>query len=119
MIIMNIDNEFKDILSTEWSYKFEELQKKAMIMSYYKYGKIVKNHSKSDNHMDAVSNLLKRLEMYKETGNTEFLVDVANFAMIEFMNPQHENAHFKGTDGDNIELVGFGVNQIYDELNNK
>ena len=109
-----VDTEFKDILSTEWSYKFEELQKKAMVMSYYKYGKINQNH-KQDNLMDAVSNLKKRLERYEETGNTEFLVDVANFAMIEFMCPQHPKAHFKGTDGDAVELIGFGVNQIKDE----
>lgn len=115
---MYVDDQFKDILSTEWSYKFEELQKKAMVMSYYKYGAIKKNHSKEDNHMDAVSNLLKRLENYQKSGNTEFLVDVANFAMIEFMNPQHENAHFEGTDDKNVELIGFGVNQIYNELDN-
>ena len=115
---MKLDNEFKEILSTEWDYRFEELQKKAMIMSFYKYGAMSKNHSKEDNHMDAVANLKKRLEMYEKTGNTEFLVDVANFAMIEFKYPHHPEAHFKGTDEENIELVGFGVNQIYDELNN-
>lgn len=115
---MRLDDEFKSILSTEWSYRFEELQKKAMLMSYYKYGPVVKNHTKDNNHMDAVANLKKRLELYEKTGNTEFLVDVANFAMIEFMNPQHPKAHFKGTDSDDIELVGFGVNQIYDELDN-
>lgn len=113
---MKVDIDHTDILKTEWSYRFEELMKKAMIMSYYKYGAIVKNHSKDNNHMDAVANLIKRLEKYKETGNTEFLVDVANFAMIEFMNPQHENAHFKGTDTANVELIGFGVNQINNEI---
>ena len=111
----NVDKEFSEILKTEWSYRFEELQKKAMVMSYYKYGRINQNH-KSDNLMDAVKNLKKRLEMYESTGNTEFLVDVANFAMIEFMCPQHPKAHFKGTDSDNIELVGFGYNQIKNDM---
>lgn len=107
----SVDEQFKDILKTEWSYHFEELQKKAMVMSYYKYGKVNQNH-KSDNLMDAVANLEKRLQMYKETGNTEFLVDVANFAMIEFMCPQHTNAHFRGTDSEDVDLIGFGINQI-------
>lgn len=113
---MKVDEEFSDILKTEWSYKFEELMKQAMIMSYHKYGALRKNHSKENNHMDAIANLKKRLEKYEETGNTEFLVDVANFAMIEFVHPQHENAHFKGTAENAVELVGFGVNQIKDEI---
>lgn len=114
---MDIDEKHEDILSTEWSYRFEKLQKSAMIMSYYKYGPIKKNHGENDNNlMDAVVNLEKRLDMYKKTGNTEFLVDVANFAMIEFMSPQHPNSHFKGTDSDAVELVGFGINQIRDEF---
>lgn len=41
-----------------------------------------------------------RLRKYAETGNTEFLVDAANFAMIEFMLPSHPNAFFEGTDDD-------------------
>lgn len=110
-----VDDEFKNILQTEWNYHFEGLQKKAMVMSYYKYGKMTQNH-KVDNLMDAVANLEKRLEMYKETGNTEFLVDVANFAMIEFTYPQHPDAHFKGTDGKNVELIGFGINQIKNDI---
>lgn len=110
----NVDEQFKDILSTEWSYHFEELQKKAMAMSYYKYGRVNQNHNK-DNLMDVVKNLKKRLEMYEKTGNTEFLVDVANFAMIEFMCPQHPKAYFKGTDSENVELVGFGINQLKEE----
>lgn len=135
----SVDIEFKNILRTEWSYKFEDLmkskveayrgiseevpefnnhfcdlQKKAMIMSYYKYGKLRRNHGE-ENLMDAIANLKKRLEKYEETGNTEFLVDVANFAMIEFTCPQHENAHFEGTDGEDVvELIGFGINQLKD-----
>ena len=110
----SVDKEFAEVLKTEWSQRFEELRKKAMIMSYFKYGRIKQNHSKDNNHMDAVANLKKRLELYEKTGNTEYLVDVANFAMIEFMSPQHPEAHFKGTDSDNVELVGFGVNQLKD-----
>ena len=44
--------------------------------------------------MDALGNLKKRIEKYEETGNTEFLADVANYAMIEFMNPSIKGADF-------------------------
>ncbi len=66
-----------------------------MIMSHYKYGKV------SDTYPDkksAIISLLQRLDLYVETGNTEWLMDVANFAMIEFMRPSHHNAHFRATE---------------------
>jgi hypothetical protein len=86
----------KKILETEFSNDFIDKMKNRMIISYFKYGKVKDNYGKI--HVNAVENLKKRLEKYEETGNTEWLVDAANFAMIEFMYPQHENAHFKATD---------------------
>ena len=47
---------------------------------------------------DAVRSLLARLDKYAQTGNTEYLMDAANFAMIEFMHPKHPDAHFEATD---------------------
>lgn len=102
----------EDILKTEWSPKFESIRKNMMVVSYYKYGSIKENHSKENNHMDAVQNIKIRLEKYLATGNTEFLCDVANFAMIEFMNPQVAGAYYKGTDSGYCEVSGFGVNEI-------
>jgi len=43
---------------------------------------------------------MTRMRKYAETGNTEWLIDAANFAMIEFMHPRHPHAHFTGTDDD-------------------
>lgn len=104
-----------DILKTEYSERFDTLRKKAMETSYYKYGPLKKNYSEYS-CMDAIGNLKKRLEMYEKTGNTEFLVDVANFAMIEFMYPQNENAHYKPTDSDAVEIVGFSINEVNREV---
>lgn len=44
--------------------------------------------------MDAIKNIELRLQKYKDTGNTEFLVDIANFAMLEFMHPSIPGAKF-------------------------
>jgi hypothetical protein len=55
---------------------------------------------------------METFQKYKETGNTEFLADVANFAMIEFMFPQHEKKNYKPTDSGACETAGFGVNEI-------
>lgn len=53
------------------------------------------------------------MQKYKDTGNTEYLCDLANYAMFEFMYPQHPKAHFRATDsGGSEEIVGMSVNEI-------
>ena len=78
--------DFEKILKTEYSNRFDEIRKKMMITSYYKYGSLKENYDKFK-CMDALGSMELRLKKYKETGNTEFLADIANFAMIEFMFP--------------------------------
>jgi hypothetical protein len=85
------------ILETEFSSRFVELMKNAMTVSFYKYGKVAEAYP---HKVDAMGSLTERLRKYAATGNTEYLVDVANFAMIEFMFPRHPEAFFKGTDDD-------------------
>lgn len=106
-----------DILKTEYSERFDTLRKAAMETSYHKYGPLKKNYEEYA-CMDAVGNLKRRLEEYEKTGNTEFLVDVANFAMIEFMYPQHANVHYKATGTGAVETIGFGVNEVNREVEN-
>ena len=100
------------ILKTEYSDKFDELRKNRMLTSYFKYGPVKENYG-DRKLIDAVKSLELRLEKYKQTGNTEYLVDVANFAMIEFMHPQHPQAHFRATDSEESPGVcGMGINEI-------
>lgn len=68
-----------------------------MVVSFYKYGPVAEGYP---HKVDAVGSLTTRLRKYCETGNTEYLMDVANFAMIEFMLPRHPTAFFAGTDDD-------------------
>lgn len=105
------ERDFDKILSTEYSTRFDEIRKKMMLASYYKYGSVKENHSKFK-CMDAVANIELRLQKYRETGNTEFLADVANFAMIEFMYPSIEGAKYIQTDSGACELAGFGINEL-------
>lgn len=106
-----MDKDLEKILKTEYSEKFDDIRKKMMIMSYYKYGPLKDNYDKFK-CMDAIGNMKKRIEKYIETGNTEFLADVANFAMIEFMHPSIEGAKYTPTDSGACEVVGFGINEI-------
>jgi hypothetical protein len=80
------------ILSTEYSEHFDLLRKNRMVVSFHKYGPVKENYG--NKLVKAVDNLRVRLGLYDRTGNTEYLADVANFAMIEFMHPQHSKAHF-------------------------
>lgn len=108
---MTETKDFEKILKTEYSERFDEIRKNAMIVSYFKYGAIKENYD-TFKCIDAIGNIEKRLEMYKKTGNTEFLADVANFAMIEFMYPSIEGAKYTPTATDACELVGFSINEI-------
>lgn len=102
---------YDEILKTEYSGRFDKIRKDMMVMSYYKYGPLKDNYG-TYKCMDAIGNLEKRLAKYKETGNTEFLADVANFAMLEFMNPSIPGATYTPTDSGACEVVGFGINEI-------
>jgi len=81
---------------TEYSNRFIERMKQAMIVSYHKYGPFRKAYP---HKINAIACLEARLRLYKQTGNADYLIDIANFAMIEFMLPAHTNHHDSPTDG--------------------
>jgi hypothetical protein len=83
-----------EILATDFSDKFIRAMQDRMVTSFYKYGPV----AEAAGNIDEIASLKARLANYEATGNTEWLVDVANFAMIEYMQPQHPNAHFRATE---------------------
>lgn len=106
-----MSKSIEDILKTEYSERFDKIRKDMMVMSYYKYGSMKDNYDKFK-CMDALGNIEKRIQKYKETGNTEFLADVANFAMIEFMYPSIDGAKYAPTDSGACDIAGFGINEV-------
>ena len=103
--------DIKEILKTEYSNRFDEIRKNMMVVSSFKYGAMRENYEKFK-CMDALGNIEKRLEKYRETGNTEFLADIANFAMIEFMYPSIPGAKYIPTDNGACGIAGFSINEI-------
>jgi hypothetical protein len=81
--------------STQYSEKFLQGMVDRGLMSFSKYGHIKDSVEKG---MDPVSEVRARLRKYWSTGNTEWLIDAANYCMIEFMHPSHPEAHFRSTD---------------------
>ena len=82
-------------LETEFSEDFVKGMQNRMIVSFHKYGPIKDAYP---HKVNALKSLEIRINKYKETKNTEYLIDAANFLMIEFMYPSIEGAYFKGTD---------------------
>lgn len=89
----------------DWSDRFEELRKNRVQVSHHKYGS-VKNNYRTGN-VKALDTMELCVAKYRETGNTEYLCDAANYLMFEFMYPQHRQAHFRATDsGESAGIVG-------------
>ncbi len=82
---------------SEWSKTFIQGMLNRMGVSYHKYGRIPDAYP---DRLNAVASLQTRLGQYLADGNTEWLIDVANFAMIEFMHPGHPEAAFEPQDSD-------------------
>lgn len=81
--------------ASEFSREFVQGMIDRMAVSYHKYGAVREAYP---DKVDAIRSLQHRLDCYARTGNTEFLMDAANFAMIEFMHPSHPEAHYRPTD---------------------
>ena len=105
-----------DILKTDYSEEFDKKRKALIQQSYFKYGKASRNFATGN--VDAIGSLEKCLVKFKETGNTEYLCDIANYAMFRFMFPQN-GEYFRHTDSDDSAgIVGMSVKEMEDFKNN-
>ena len=79
---------YSDVLSRNFSHDFVKRMQESMVMSAPKYGDIrdkngtIAKHIEEEEMLDGIR---ERLRLYRDTGRTEFLVDIANFAMIEYI----------------------------------
>lgn len=109
---MNESELRKHILGTEYSDRFDEIRKGMVLISYFKYGKASRNF-KGD-YVDAVGCIEKCLKKFKETKNTEYLADAANYCMFRFMFPKTDE-FYKPTDSDgSAGIDGMSVQEIED-----
>lgn len=81
--------------NSEYSDKFIEGMLNRMKMSLEKYGPLKEGYPFK---VSAIKTLELKLRKYKEDKNLEHLIDLANYAMIEFMYPSIEGAFFEATD---------------------
>ena len=96
------------ILSHEYSEEFDKLRKSRVEVSYYKYGAARDNFGAG--RVDAIGSLELCLDKFRKTGNTEYLLDVANYALFRYMYPL-PGEYFKATDSkDSAGTVGTPIN---------
>lgn len=104
----------EEILRREFPEDFVVKMKNRIVVSHYKYGWMSDTYPEIG---DAIASLEERLDLYKKTGNLEHLIDVANFAMIEYKHPRHKNTHFSAEDSDKSPgVVGGTYKQIVEEV---
>lgn len=80
---------------TEYSEKFIDGMLNRMEVSFQRYGALKDGFPFK---VSAIKTLELKLRKYKEEKNLEHLIDLANYAMIEFMHPSLEGAYFEATD---------------------
>lgn len=92
-----------ELRETQWSSKFEELMRNRLIMGALRYGNVLGTVDKSK--YDLVHSIERRVRLYKESDNAEYLVDIANYALLEFVNESHPKFHFEMIDdGEHAKL---------------
>lgn len=84
-----------------------------MDQSRGKYGELSFEKAKLT---DQIRSMIARVKKYEQTGNTEWLVDAANFLMIEFLFPQHHEAHFRATSSSESPGVVLSDGQVAHRL---
>jgi hypothetical protein len=99
---------------SEFSNKFVQGMADRMSMSYFKYGLVSEAYP---HKVNAIESLRARLDKYEQTGNIEYLMDIGNFAMIEFMFPKHPKAHFKSEDSKNSPGRTWNTGKVSQEAN--
>lgn len=99
-----------DILTTDYSEGFDVIRKNLIKQSYYKYGPASENFRTGN--VDAVGCMKKCLAKFEETGNTEYLADLANYCMFRYMWPQ-KGEYFRHTESnESAGIDGISIKEI-------
>jgi hypothetical protein len=76
---------------SEWNSEFEQLMRNRLLMGSFRYGRL---KAQGKPQYDRMSSIIKRAQLYRQTGNQEYLADIANLCLLEYSEPNHPTAHF-------------------------
>ncbi len=107
--------DLQEILGMNFSEEFVTHMKNAMLMSFFKH-----QDKRGDGNINdyvgkiSIEMLCKELDAFKMDGNTEHMVNVANYAMCRFMFPQR-NESYVPTDSDK-STIGNKRQSVFDHI---
>lgn len=92
--------DLKKLEQTEWDAEFERLMRNRMLMGALRYATMSKKGvmAKNGKHWELLKPIMSKLRAYEETGNSEYLVDIANYCMLAFRFDPHPKKHFHALD---------------------
>ena len=72
----------ESLCESEWDLEFEMYMRNRLVMGSFRYGLIAEQDL---NKYDIVKECRRRLDLYEETNNLEYLVDAGNMTLLEFV----------------------------------
>lgn len=93
--------DFNELFVQKLVEKFIQYMANRMGFSHFKYGLVDNAYPYK---VDSLGTAEDRISLYRQTGNTEFLVDAANQLMTEFMRPSISGAEFRPNEKSRMNL---------------
>lgn len=98
-----------DILNQEFSQEFVKLMMARVEQSYHKYGSARKNFA--EGRVDPIKTAELCLDAFKKDGNTEHLIDAANYYMFAYKFRNALGYSFRSTgSSESVGTVGTPIN---------
>jgi len=94
------DNElptYEEILESIQTPEFNRLADNKLIQGFYRYEKAGDCFKPKTNY-DFLQAMKNKIARYEETHNLELLVDIANYARLEFRKPSFTDAYYENED---------------------
>lgn len=93
-------SDLKNLEKSEWSPEFERLMRNRLLMGALRYGTFKEKQETmySKDPWDLLTPITDKVKLYQQTGNTEYLVDAANYLMLAFEFDPHPKKHFEALD---------------------
>lgn len=92
----------------DYSEEFDKLRQSRVQVSHYKYGPARDNFGSG--RVDALATAELCIEAFKRDGNTEHLVDAANYMMFRFMFPMPGERFWTTDSNGSVGTAGTPIN---------
>lgn len=99
----------EDFMKDEFSDEFVKLMKARVEQSYHKYGPARKNFA--EGRVDPIATAMLCIDAFQKDGNTEHLVDAANYFMFAFKFRDALGYNFRSTgSSESVGTIGTPIN---------